>query len=65
MHKQIRGIEENQSFIVEIKSKENHTWQGSVAWVEGKKRENYRSVLELLKLIDSTFEIILQNEVNS
>ncbi len=65
MQKQIREIEENQSFILEIKSKENHTWQGSVAWVEGKKKENFRSALELLKLIDSTFERTLQNEVNS
>lgn len=47
--------DDNQSFIVEIKSREHHSWQGTVAWVEGKKRENFRSALELLRLIDSTF----------
>lgn len=48
--------DENRSFVVEIKSKENHTWQGSIMWVEGQKKANFRSVLELLKLMDSTFE---------
>ncbi len=45
-----------QSFVIEVKSRENHTWQGTVSWVEGKKKENFRSALELLKLIDSTLE---------
>ncbi len=45
-----------QSFIIEVKSRENHTWQGTVSWVEGKKKENFRSALEMLKLIDSTLE---------
>lgn len=47
--------DENQSFIVEIKNREHHTWQGAVTWVEGKKKENFRSALELLKLMNSTF----------
>ena len=45
--------EANQSFVISIKSQVNHTWQGSVTWVEGKKQQNFRSVLELLKLMDS------------
>lgn len=44
---------ENQNFVVTVRSQENHTWQGTVSWVEGKRQENFRSVLELLKLIDS------------
>lgn len=44
----------NQSFVVEIKSQENHTWQGTITWVEGKKKENFRSALELIRLMDST-----------
>lgn len=45
---------DNQSFVIEIKSRENHTWQGTITWVEGKKQENFRSVLELIRLMDST-----------
>jgi len=44
----------NQSFVIEVKSQENHTWQGTITWVEGKKKENFRSALELIRLIDST-----------
>ena len=43
----------NRSFIVEIKGNENNTWQGKVTRVERKKTEHYRSVLELLKLMES------------
>ena len=43
----------NQSFVVEVKSQENHTWQGTITWVEGKKKENFRSALELIRLMDS------------
>lgn len=45
---------DNQSFVIEIKSRENRTWQGTITWVEGKKQENFRSVLELIRLMDST-----------
>lgn len=45
-----------QNFVVSVKSQENHTWQGTVSWVEGKKQENFRSALELLKLMDSALE---------
>lgn len=42
-----------QSFVVEIKSQENHSWQGIITWVEGKKKENFRSALEMIRLMDS------------
>ena len=29
----------NQSFVIEVKSQENSTWQGTITWVEGKKKE--------------------------
>lgn len=44
------------NFIVEVISQENHTWQGCITWVEGKRKENFRSALEMLRLIDSTLE---------
>ena len=46
----------NQSFIVTVRSHENATWQGTVQWVEGGEKQNFRSVLELLKLMDSAME---------
>lgn len=44
----------NRSFVIEVKSRENSTWQGTITWVEGMKKENFRSALELIRLIDST-----------
>ncbi len=43
-----------QSFVVEVKSVENSSWQGTVSWVEGRKKEYFRSALELIRLMDST-----------
>lgn len=45
-----------QSFVVEVKSRENHTWQGTITWVEEKRKENFRSALELIRLMDSAIE---------
>ena len=43
----------NQSFVIEVKGQEHHTWQGCITWVEGQKKECFRSTLELLRLMDS------------
>jgi len=38
---------------VKVLFRQNASWQGSIAWLEGKREESFRSVLELLLLIDS------------
>lgn len=45
------------TFIVKILNKHNSTWQGSVTWVEEQRTQNFRSALELLKLIDGAMEV--------
>ncbi|MDE6107738.1 MAG: hypothetical protein K2F83_03560 [Oscillospiraceae bacterium] len=40
------------TFSVRIIFRQNASWQGSVSWLEGKKEENFRSVLELILLMD-------------
>ena len=42
-----------QTFIVEIKDTRCQSWQGSVEWVQEQKKQAFRSVIELLKLMDS------------
>ena len=44
------------TFIVKILNKQNSTWQGSVTWVEEQRTQNFRSALELLKLIDGALD---------
>lgn len=46
-----------QTFIVEIKRQEYGSWQGAVTWVQGQKKQSFRSALELIKLMDSTMEV--------
>jgi len=41
------------TFAVKVLFRQNASWQGSIAWLEGKREESFRSVLELLLLIDS------------
>lgn len=44
------------TFIVKIIDQQNSTWQGSITWVEEKKEQKFRSVLELIKLVDGALE---------
>lgn len=41
------------TFAVKILFRQNASWQGSVVWLEGKQEQSFRSVLELLFLMDS------------
>jgi hypothetical protein len=42
------------TFIVKILNRKNSTWQGTVTWVEQRKKQKFRSALELIRLLDST-----------
>ena len=42
-----------QTFIVEIQDTQYDSWQGSIEWVQGQKKQAFRSTMELLRLIDS------------
>ncbi len=50
------ALKATQSFVIEIKSQENHSWQGNITWVEGRKKESFRSMLEMLQLMDSVWD---------
>lgn len=44
------------TFIIDIKSRENSSWQGTVKWAQTQQLVPFRSVLELIKLLDSAVE---------
>ncbi len=44
------------TFQLRILFRQNASWQGSVAWTEGRREESFRSVLELLLLMNSAME---------
>ena len=41
------------SFLVKIKYRQNSSWQGTVQWIETGKTQNFKSCLELIRLIDT------------
>ena len=44
------------TLIVRILYRQNTTWQGEVTWTERDMTKQFRSALELIRLIDSTEE---------
>ena len=52
------GVQEGKlgTFVVRVIFRQNASWQGSVSWLEGRRDESFRSVLELLMLLTSALE---------
>lgn len=48
------------TFVVHVMYRQHATWQGSVTWAETGQKANFRSALELIKLMDSAVEDSLQ-----
>lgn len=44
------------TFAVKILFRQNASWQGSVVWLEEKKEQSFRSVLELILLLNSALQ---------
>jgi hypothetical protein len=43
----------HETFIIRILNQQNATWQGTITRMEKKEEQYFRSLLELIKLIDS------------
>ena len=50
------GEMEKGTFVVHVVSQENATWQGQVTWLDEKETRSFRSMLELIKLMDAAME---------
>lgn len=44
------------TFAIRVLFRQNASWQGSITWLEGGQEESFRSVLELIFLMDSAFQ---------
>jgi hypothetical protein len=40
------------TFQIQVKFIRNATWQGEIRWIEENKKQNFRSDLEMIKLMD-------------
>ena len=45
-----------ETFVVHVTSLENSTWQGQVTWLDERETRSFRSMLELIKLMDAAME---------
>lgn len=45
------------SFVVSIHHQENHSWQGTIQWLETGKTLHFRSQLEMLRLMDEAANV--------
>ncbi len=57
----VMGHNKKNTFIVKIDNNDNSTWQGKIVWADEDKSVRFRSVLELIKLMD---EAMMQSQEN-
>ena len=50
------------TFSMRILFRQNASWQGSLTWVEGKQEEYFRSVLELIVLLENALRYTMNME---
>lgn len=44
---------ERPAFLIRILDRQNDTWQGELTWINSGEKAPFRSMLELVRLIDS------------
>ena len=47
------------TFVVNVQFRQNATWQGNILWMEENRKQNFRSVLEMIRLMD---EALLESD---
>ncbi len=51
---------QRQTFVIQVINNQHATWQGTVTWVDKDETKEFRSALELIRLLDSAIDS--QNE---
>ena len=52
------------TFEISVRFRQNATWQGQILWAEKNLKQNFRSVLEMLKLMDEALTSGTDNAVS-
>jgi len=48
------------NFIIKVQHRENSTWQGRITWVDENKTVSFRSVWEMMKLMENALDTACQ-----
>ena len=50
------------TFVVRVQHRQNSSWQGRITWMEEDKTVQFRSVWEMIKLIESAVDLVSEPE---
>ena len=50
------------TFIIRVQHRQNSTWQGRITWMEEDKTIKFRSVWEMIKLIENAMDTVSISE---
>ena len=50
------------SFIIRVQHRQNSSWQGRITWMEQDKTVYFRSIWEMIKLIESAVDTVSKPE---
>ena len=50
------------TFIVRVQHRQNSSWQGRITWMEQDRTVQFRSVWEMMKLMESAVNTVSQSE---
>lgn len=46
------------TFIIRVQHRQNSSWQGRITWVEEDRTVNFRSIWEMIKLVESALDTV-------
>ena len=46
------NLKQNNTFVVKVDNRQNNSWQGRIIWADENKTTHFRSMLEMLKLME-------------
>ena len=53
------------TFIVRVQHRQNSSWQGRITWMEEDRTVQFRSVWEMIKLIESAVDTVSAQDTES
>ncbi len=60
----INGLRCNSTFNIRVIYRDNTSWQGEIQWLEGKQTRYFRSLLEMIMLMNEAMKTTDQPQAN-
>ena len=53
------------TFIIRVQHRQNSSWQGRITWVEEDRTVNFRSIWEMIKLVESALDTVDEETIDT